>query len=79
MIIIKIFTVWLLVTHGIMQGLFAIFIAYWGNRIHKIKWLCGMVIFQSVASMIVIIPTLTHQRYFNCLNNYEINKVKPKK
>lgn len=48
-----------------MQGVFAILIAYWGNRIHKISWLCGMVVFQSLAAFIVIIPTLTHSdRYF---------------
>lgn len=52
-------------SNGIVQGIFAILIAYWGNRIHKISWLCGMVVFQSVTALLVIIPTLTHsERYF---------------
>lgn len=51
---------WLLVSHGIFQGLFAILIAFWGNRIHKIQWLCGLVIFESVTSFLVIIPTIVH-------------------
>lgn len=52
---------WLLVTNGIAQGLFAILIAYWGNRIHKTNWLCGLLVFQAVTSVIVIIPTISHR------------------
>lgn len=51
---------WLLVSHGIVQAIFAILIAYWGSRVHKITWLCSMLIIQSIASLIVIIPTLVH-------------------
>lgn len=51
---------WLLVSHGIIQ-LFALAIAYWGNRIHKITWLCGMLVFEAVTAFIVIIPTIAHE------------------
>ncbi|XP_031618934.1 solute carrier organic anion transporter family member 74D isoform X2 [Contarinia nasturtii] len=51
---------WLLVSNGIIQGIFSIFIAYWGNRIHKITWLCGMVVFQSITCLLIIFPTLAH-------------------
>lgn len=56
---------WLLVSHGIVQAIFAILIAYWGSRVHKITWLCSMLIIQSIASLIVIIPTLVHG-YVHC-------------
>lgn len=51
---------WLLVSHGIVQAMFAILITYWGNRVHKITWLSSMLFIQSIASLIVIIPTLVH-------------------
>lgn len=33
---------WLLVTSGLFQGLIAIFVAYFGNRIHRTGWLGGV-------------------------------------
>lgn len=57
---LRMFSELLFISNGIVQGIFAIHIAYWGNRIHKISWLCGMVVFQSFTALIVIIPTLTH-------------------
>lgn len=52
---------WLLVAGGIFQGLFAIVVAYWGNRIHRTAWLGGLFMLQSVLCLIVVIPTLTHK------------------
>jgi MFS family permease len=51
---------WLLVASGIFQGIFAIFVAYWGNRIHRTAWLGGLFMLQSVLCLIVVIPTLAH-------------------
>lgn len=61
---VSLFLEWLLVTNGIVQCNFAILIAYWGNRIHKITWLCGLVVFQSVTCLLIIFPTLTHSERF---------------
>jgi hypothetical protein len=33
---------WLLVTSGLFQGLIAIFVAYYGNKIHRTGWLGGV-------------------------------------
>lgn len=52
---------WLLVASGVFTGLFAIVVAYWGNRIHRTAWLGGLFMLQSVLCLIVIIPTLVHQ------------------
>jgi hypothetical protein len=38
---------WLLVSSGIFQGIFAILIAYWGNRIHRTGLLVYLVSNQS--------------------------------
>lgn len=57
----NIFVEWLLVTSGIIQGLISIFIAYWGNRIHRISWMGGILILQSLLSLAVIIPILTNR------------------
>uniref|UniRef100_A0A1Q3FKV0 Putative organic anion transporter polypeptide n=2 Tax=Culex tarsalis TaxID=7177 RepID=A0A1Q3FKV0_CULTA len=51
---------WLLVTSGISQGVFALLVAYWGNRLHRISWLGGIFMLQSVGLLLLIIPTLTH-------------------
>lgn len=59
-VISRILIEWLLVSHGIVQAIFAILIAYWGNRVHKIKWLGSMLFFQAIVSLIAIIPTLVH-------------------
>nr|XP_019932895.2 solute carrier organic anion transporter family member 1C1 [Aedes albopictus] len=51
---------WLLVTNGIAQGVFALLVAYWGNRLHRISWLGGTFMLQSVGLLLLIIPTLSH-------------------
>ncbi|ETN67232.1 organic anion transporter [Anopheles darlingi] len=51
---------WLLVTAGIAQGVFAVLISYWGNRLHRISWLGGIFMLQAVTLIVLIIPTLTH-------------------
>ncbi|XP_062545501.1 solute carrier organic anion transporter family member 1C1 [Armigeres subalbatus] len=51
---------WLLVTSGIAQGVLALLVAYWGNRLHRISWLGGTFMLQSVGLVLLIIPTLTH-------------------
>lgn len=53
-------TEWLLVSHGIVQAIFAVLIAYWGNRVHKIKWLSSMLFFLTTAGLILIISSLVH-------------------
>ncbi|XP_053696574.1 solute carrier organic anion transporter family member 4C1 [Sabethes cyaneus] len=51
---------WLLVSSGISQGLFALLVTYWGNRLHRISWLGGIFMLQAVGLLLLIIPTLTH-------------------
>ncbi|XP_058446033.1 solute carrier organic anion transporter family member 74D [Malaya genurostris] len=51
---------WLLVGSGISQGLFALLVTYWGNRLHRISWLGGIFMLQSAGLLMLIIPTLTH-------------------
>ncbi|KAL7041620.1 hypothetical protein ACKWTF_000836 [Chironomus riparius] len=51
---------WLIVTSGICQGIFAIIISYWGNRIHRTGWLGGLFMIQSFLCILIVIPTLVH-------------------
>ncbi|KAG4066838.1 hypothetical protein HA402_012905 [Bradysia odoriphaga] len=51
---------WLLVAHGIFQGIFAVVLAYWGNRIHRISWIGGILMLQSALSLAVVIPILAN-------------------
>ncbi|XP_055644230.1 solute carrier organic anion transporter family member 74D [Toxorhynchites rutilus septentrionalis] len=51
---------WLLVTSGIAQGVFAILVVYWGNRLHRISWLGEIFMLQAVGLLLLVIPTLTH-------------------
>lgn len=55
----------MLVTSGIVQGALALLITYWGNRIHRISWLGGILIFQSLVSFAVVIPILTNSTMEN--------------
>lgn len=59
--IILYFQDWLLVANGIFQGLFAVIIAYWGNRIHRISWIGGILMLQSTLSLAVTIPILANK------------------
>lgn len=52
---------WLLVASGIFQGMFAVVIAYWGNRFHRTAWLGGLFMLQAFMCILVIIPTLLNQ------------------
>lgn len=52
---------WLLVASGIFTGLFAIVIAYLGNRIHRTAFLGGLFMLQSILCLIVVIPTLSNK------------------
>uniref|UniRef100_A0A336KHU9 CSON010641 protein n=1 Tax=Culicoides sonorensis TaxID=179676 RepID=A0A336KHU9_CULSO len=49
---------WLLVASGITQGILAIIIAYWGNRIHRIAWIGGILMLQACFCTMAIIPTI---------------------
>ncbi|XP_063706658.1 solute carrier organic anion transporter family member 4A1-like [Culicoides brevitarsis] len=49
---------WLLVVSGLTQGMFAILVAYWGHRIHRISWLGGILMLQACLIVMRIIPTL---------------------
>ncbi|KFB54061.1 AGAP012628-PA-like protein [Anopheles sinensis] len=51
---------WLLVTAGIAQGVCALLVSYWGNRLHRISWLGGIFMLQAISLIVLIIPTLTH-------------------
>lgn len=52
---------WLLVSSGIFQGIFAILVTYWGNRIHRAAWMGGLFMLQAVMCLIIIVPTLAHK------------------
>ena len=52
---------WLLITNGISQGLFALIITYWANRIHRIAWLGGLLMLQACTCFTLIIPTVSHK------------------
>lgn len=62
---------WLLVTSGILQGFFAILVAYWGNRMHRTAWLGGLFMLQSIFCLIVIIPTLAQNSDENSVDAIE--------
>jgi hypothetical protein len=52
---------WLLVASGVFQGIFAIFVAYFGNRFHRTAWLGALLMLQAFICVLVVIPTLVHQ------------------
>lgn len=64
---------WLLVAHGIFQGVFAVIMAYWGNRIHRISWIGGILMLQAALSLAVIIPILSN-KWVAKLQGYLTNK-----
>lgn len=51
---------WLLVAGGLAQGVVAIPVAYWANRIHRISWLGTLLMLQALACLAVIIPIVTN-------------------
>lgn len=51
---------WLLVAGGLAQGLAAIPVTYWANRIHRISWLGSLLMLQALAGVAVIIPIVTN-------------------
>ncbi|XP_043258795.1 solute carrier organic anion transporter family member 1A5 isoform X2 [Colletes gigas] len=52
---------WVLVISDLTPFLFGLLVAYWGDRIHRVAWIGGIVLLQSVSYFIMIIPHLTHQ------------------
>lgn len=42
----------------IFTGIFALVISYYGNLIHRASWLGGLVIYQAVASVVLLIPEI---------------------
>lgn len=44
-----------------MQGMFALIIVYWANRVHKASWLGGLIIFQAITTVLSIIPSLAQK------------------
>lgn len=66
----NIFSDWLLVANSIFQGLLAVAIAYWGNRIHRTAWMGGLFMLQGILCFMVIIPVLIHK--YNFCNNLAV-------
>lgn len=50
-----------MVSSGIFQGIFAMLVTYWGNRIHRAAWMGALFMLQAVMCLVVIVPTLAHQ------------------
>lgn len=42
----------------IFSGIFALFIAHYGNKLHRASWLGGLVIYQSIACLVLLIPEI---------------------
>lgn len=57
----NLFTEWLLVTNALCEGIIALNIAYYGNRVHRVAWLGGLSMIQAIVTFILILPTLIHR------------------
>ncbi|XP_076662079.1 solute carrier organic anion transporter family member 2A1 [Halictus rubicundus] len=51
---------WVLAIPDLIPFLFGLLIAYWGDRIHRVAWVGGIVLLQSASYFVMIIPHLTH-------------------
>ncbi|XP_066258869.1 solute carrier organic anion transporter family member 2A1-like [Euwallacea similis] len=49
---------WLIYTNEIFVGLFALFLAYWGNRMHRPNWLGALTIYLGISCIILAIPEI---------------------
>ncbi|KAJ8958758.1 hypothetical protein NQ314_006374 [Rhamnusium bicolor] len=49
---------WLIYTNEAFVGLFALCVAYWGNRIHRASWMGGLTIFVAVACITLAVPEI---------------------
>ncbi|XP_014482148.1 PREDICTED: solute carrier organic anion transporter family member 1A5 [Dinoponera quadriceps] len=52
---------WILVTADLTPFVLGLVVAYWGDRIHRTSWMGTLILLQSVAYFILIIPHLTHR------------------
>nr|XP_033340979.1 solute carrier organic anion transporter family member 74D-like isoform X1 [Megalopta genalis]XP_033340980.1 solute carrier organic anion transporter family member 74D-like isoform X1 [Megalopta genalis] len=52
---------WILRVPDLTPFLVGLIVAYWGDRIHRVAWVGGIILIQSVSFFIMIIPHLTHQ------------------
>lgn len=51
-------TEWLVYVNDIFTGLLALWIAYYGNAIHRASWIGGLVIYQSIIAIALLIPEI---------------------
>ncbi|KAG7205510.1 hypothetical protein KM043_007491 [Ampulex compressa] len=52
---------WILVVSELTPLFLGLVVAYWGDRIHRVAWIGGVVLLQSASYFILIIPHLTHR------------------
>ncbi|XP_072767237.1 solute carrier organic anion transporter family member 1A5 isoform X2 [Anoplolepis gracilipes] len=52
---------WILVIAELTPFILGLIVAYWGDRIHRASWIGALILLQSVAYFILIIPHLTHR------------------
>lgn len=52
---------YLIYINEIFSGMFALIVAYYGNKIHRASWLGGLVIYQSIASLVLLLPEIYKQ------------------
>lgn len=62
------FSDWLIYMNEVFVGLFALCVAYWGNRIHRASWLGALTIFLAVACATLAVPEI-----YNPLSGSEID------
>lgn len=48
----------LIYMNEVFSGIFALFVAHYGNKIHRASWFGGLVIYQSIASLVLLIPEI---------------------
>ncbi|XP_054014166.1 solute carrier organic anion transporter family member 3A1 [Hylaeus anthracinus] len=61
---------WVLVISDLTPFFLGLLVAYWGDRFHRVAWIGGVVLLQSVSYFIMIIPHLTHKmKFFDNANN----------
>ncbi|KAG5881804.1 hypothetical protein JTB14_004103 [Gonioctena quinquepunctata] len=59
---------WIIYSNEIFAGIFALCVAYWGNRIHRATWMGALTIFLSVSCITLAIPEI-----YNPFTGVEIN------
>ncbi|CAH1153524.1 unnamed protein product [Phaedon cochleariae] len=59
---------WFIFANEISVGIFALYVAYWGNRIHRASWMGTLTIFLSISCATLAIPEI-----YNPFTGVEIN------